>query len=169
MNEETRQAEIVDADAQRPRKAAKMNNVSQSTLEAKEQIQVLLAEYATLRNEVAHRTNNIFQLYPVGAAIFTFIMGQKLDWLFGIALLASALIIGVSTIIAQRDVQIAASRIREIELMVNSLAGEKFLEWETRWGSSSTGMLFRKRPPQSEIVKRFIAQTESPQSPPSGS
>lgn len=128
-------------------------------LSAKEQIEILLKEYDTLRAEIIARTTGGYQVISIGAVLFTALLtvvatrthpagevGTKLlrSTLFWVALGALVVFAGVSMSFTYRDINLIAGRIQQIEQKVNRLAGVDLLEWESKWGGSKTGWFLRE-------------------------
>jgi hypothetical protein len=103
----------------------------------KEKIQILLAEYNTLRAEILTRTSNGFQVVAVAVALIALLLQKKeLDHQFWIAVgifVFGAVVCGWITVSAIGG---AARRIVVIEKAVNSLAGDTLLVWETIHGEA---------------------------------
>ncbi len=115
--------------------------MSQSTrepLSEKDQIQILLHEYVTLRTEIIHRSNNLYQLIAVGGALFVWLMGHPIDRRFWITLGLAVPMLFSGFLVIRRYTNKLAKRLREIEKTVNSLAGIELLVWETLWGAAVT-------------------------------
>lgn len=118
-------------------------------LPAKERIHILLQEYNTLRTELIHRGNNMYQLVAIAAGILgcLVVSRDKLDsasWWIVIALAIGT--IGLLSWCMHRDIEKAAERIRQLESAINTLANEKLLVWENEWGGAVTGYFGRARP-----------------------
>ncbi len=104
-----------------------------SDLSQKDRIQILLSEYAALRAELVSRTGYGFQIAAVALVGVTWSLQQELSghsWLlWGIM----GLVVGCFVIAIfgnTRDITRVAHRLRDIELEVNSRAGEHLLVWE---------------------------------------
>src|SRR5882672_8332261 len=113
------------------------NKETLSELGQKEKIQILLAEYATLRTEITGRIGYGFQIGGISAAIITWLLQQALTNSSVLLLLGSViLLLGVLGFswINVRDLFRNARRVREIEFEINSRAGEYLLLWEMLWG-----------------------------------
>lgn len=117
------------------------------TLNNMGKIQVLLHEYATLRQEIITRTTHGFQLVAAGAVVLVWVMTRQelnVQFWFGAAIAILVVLIAIWFII--RDIGKAAKRIRELEKDINRRAGEELLVWETYWGGAVTGFWGRARP-----------------------
>lgn len=113
---------------------------------ANEKISVLLHEYNTLRAEIINKGNHLYQLFALCGILFIWIVGHPVDRRFWISIFASLTLLLVGWWFIYRDVEKAAERLREIEKMINDLADEDLLVWETRWGGAVTGYWGRARP-----------------------
>jgi hypothetical protein len=117
-------------------------------LTSKEKVQILLAEYSTLRTEILQRNSVLNQILTVGGAsllaIISFLFArQELIALFmGLALLFIVLpclaIYAIGTV--DFDTLAAAQRLREIESAINKMADERLLIWETDNGLYKVGL-----------------------------
>jgi hypothetical protein len=108
-----------------------------SDLTQKDRIQILLAEYNALRNEIVARTGYGFQTAAAALVGVTFLFNSKFNdqpWYFWPAVLGVAICIGLAIFVNTRDLKRAASRLIEIEHEVNSRAGEHLLIWEKLGG-----------------------------------
>jgi hypothetical protein len=100
-----------------------------------QQIQILLHEYDTLRNEIIGRTRDGFTLFSVSAALFL----GGLSLLYGAAgvrpAVATAVIGSIAFIIGRRvtvsGIETISAWLIELEARINELAGERLLSWET--------------------------------------
>ena len=109
----------------------------------KERVQILLAEYATLRAEIVMKGAAQFQVATVAGtatiAILGFTVATQTLGLGAILLLATVTFLVIALRFIDFDTRLAAARIREIEASVNALAEEKLLVWETEKGLLSIG------------------------------
>ena len=134
-----------------------------------QKVQILLAEYATLRSEIVARVGHVYQLIGVGVPLITLLFvtlrplqfnpfmrhrkgraverkGQVKDRkgrveaiIFWSVALTFAAALYWMIESYARDVRNAATRIREIEVDVNNRAGEDLLVWENLKGDVATG------------------------------
>jgi hypothetical protein len=111
--------------------------MASSGLVQKDRIQILLAEYAALRAEIVGRTGFGFQTAAVGLAGLTWFLQQTLSgraiW-FWVAMAFVGFGFCIAVFVNLRDLGRAAERLKQIELEVNSRAGEHLLVWETLSG-----------------------------------
>jgi positive regulator of sigma E activity len=124
-----------------------MTQPTQEPLNNKDKIQILLHEYGTLRTEIIHRTNNLYQLLAVGGALFVWLMGHAVDRRFWISLAVSLPLLCLGFGVIRRYINKTAKRLREIEKTVNSLAGLELMVWETLWAGGVTGYFARSLSP----------------------
>jgi hypothetical protein len=117
-----------------------------ATFGPKEKVQIVLQEYGTLRTELIHRGNNMFQLLAVVVAITVWLCSRPIDTRFWVLLAIAVAAFSTFGWILHRDVEKAAERVREIEAYVNTQVGEPVLQWETLWGGAVTGYLGPARP-----------------------
>jgi hypothetical protein len=127
-----------------------MPDCSVDSLSNHECIQIIFKEYDTLRAEIIARTTGGFQLISIIALLSSALLAwagshsaSKVLWVgVGVLCAASALFFYV----AHRDVNMLASRVKEIEAEINHLAGDiELLKWETHSGAAVTGWI-RRRP-----------------------
>ena len=124
-----------------------MTQPTREPLDNKDKIQILLHEYGTLRTEIIHRTNNLYQLLAVGGALFVWLLGHAIDRKFWISLAVTLPLLFLGFWVIRRYMNKAAERLREIEKTVNSLAGVELLVWETLWAGAVTGYFARRLSP----------------------
>jgi hypothetical protein len=111
-------------------------------LSPKDQINILLKEYDTLRAEILGRMNHRWQMLGLIGAIVAFISAQS-------GAIAGRAIAGVMAVglfglwlNSGRYVARLARRVSEIEKHVNGLAGENLLVWESQGGDRLIRRLF---------------------------
>lgn len=109
----------------------------QKPLSRMEEVQILLAEYNTLRTELLQRNTTAHQALGVGGtaliAISAYVLTQKL--LAGLLLLAILVVlVWIVLRMFDFDSRQAAERIKELERAINERAGAKLLAWETNSG-----------------------------------
>jgi hypothetical protein len=115
------------------------------------QIQILLAEYNTLRAEVIGRTTSGFQLIGIGFAIVALLLSQAVlqpgslatsqaaGWRFWCVLVLGIVLLGSATWFNLREIGRAANRVLLLEKEINERAGERLLQWESRFSPGATG------------------------------
>jgi hypothetical protein len=118
-----------------------MANNDEAPLAERDKINILLHEYDTLRTEIIHRTNNMFQVIAGCGVLFVWILSRQLSdvrfWLGLILLLALA---ALFSWLIRRDINKAAARLRELEADINVRAKEPgLLRWESKHGGAVTG------------------------------
>jgi hypothetical protein len=128
----------------------------ESSEDKKSKINVLLAEYNTLRGEAIARSGHRFNLMAIGVAAATFFVGSLLIWIDRVraqplpergvsALLLATVFIGGAWFFwyvsrkSWAELEKAVNRVREIELQINELSGEDLLVWENLHGGAKIG------------------------------
>jgi hypothetical protein len=108
--------------------------VEPSEIGQKEKIQILLAEYASLRSEINARISSSYTVTGIGTALVIFVIQQPLGPAFWIGLFM--IVVGVMYCgrLLGYDATNAARRVRQIELDINNRVGERLLVWETERG-----------------------------------
>lgn len=122
--------------------------MSDSRISQHDELTILLAEYTSLRDELLQRNTVLNQTYAMAAAIvagiFTLLASPL--WVVGVILtIVLPLPVALFTLMLRYDTDDAAARVREIEAMVNEIAGKQLLVWETRHGLSSVSYWDRLR------------------------
>ena len=119
-----------------------------SGLKTTEQIQILLAEYSTLRAEIIQRITWKIQLMTAAAAGIAIV---------GSTLLAGAIYTGVfllflvvvffctAILFIRRETSEVVDAIVKLERSINEMAGQELLSWETQKGLSAMGHAARWR------------------------
>jgi hypothetical protein len=103
----------------------------------KEQIQILLAEYGTLRAELIQRTWWQMQMITVSGTITMLIFGFIIAGhiVAGAALLViGAISLTFALTAIDRDSRILVGHVINLERRINDLGGGEFLTWETQHG-----------------------------------
>ncbi len=124
----------------------KLNLLALSRLTQKDRIQILLAEYASLRSEILARTSYGFQLMAISSIALTWMVVQSsgsLSNLFWIVLTVIGIVFCMSIFVNIRDLKKAAHRVKELEHEINSRAGEHLLIWESLSGALTRMGLIR--------------------------
>jgi hypothetical protein len=112
----------------------------------KDKIQILLNEYNSLRTEVIHRTNNLYQMIAVGAVLFSLALARPyMDVRFWFAISIGVGVLAVFGFLIHNDLEKAARRLRELESDINHRAGETLLIWETVWGGVKSSATLKPR------------------------
>jgi len=84
----------------------------------KERAQILLHEYNGLRNEIIHRTNNLYQVITIGALVLGWIVSShEFDAKLVIVLLVVSVILGCLLWFISRDIGKAADRLARSRIM----------------------------------------------------
>jgi len=121
----------------------------QIQFEEEEKVKILLQEYATLRNEILTRTNNLFQLFGIGAmgaGLIVLLKDPQLQlplwsWL---ALLCWLFVFLFFFFTIGSDIRKASWRVRRIEEDINRRSGETLLVWETLYGGGAPNRVRNK-------------------------
>ncbi len=127
---------------------SKVEKKASEPLVGKERVQILLHEYNGLRNEIIHRTNNLFQVIGVGVIVLGWLTNSRdFDCKLIISLLVGLVTLACLLWLIHRDIDKAAERLAEIEDYVDKETGEWYLlRWERLWGGRKTGYWLRARP-----------------------
>jgi hypothetical protein len=128
-----------------------MTTQLEEPFKAKDKVQILLAEYSGLRNEIMVRTNNVFQLVAAAVLISLWIIARPVDVRFWIGLVLLVGICGIFWWFLHRDINKAAARLRQLEEQINRLAGEELMQWESRHGGAVTGYWGTAKPISGEL------------------
>jgi cytochrome c biogenesis protein CcdA len=104
-----------------------------------ERIQVLLAEWNSLRAEIIARTTIGFQIVGIGFTGIGIVLLQNNIYIKTICLIVGITILSIGTWFTARDLFKMNRRAKELERNINSRCGETLIEWETRFSSLSTG------------------------------
>jgi hypothetical protein len=126
-----------------------------SPLCRKEQIQVLMSEYNTLRSEILQKATSAFQINGVALSASVVILGAILAALaagnFYLAVVGAiaVFVFAVPIWILPRTVQFSmhelGGHLIEVERAVNDLAGARLLTWETERGGSLPETQLRRK------------------------
>jgi hypothetical protein len=113
-----------------------------------DKVQVLLAEYNSLRSEIMQR-NSVFNQYcvisvPASVAAVT-VVYTAFPPLGVILFMVICLLLYVVFRIIEFDTLSAATRVRALEAEINELSGERLLIWESEHGLSKVGYRDRFR------------------------
>jgi drug/metabolite transporter (DMT)-like permease len=108
--------------------------MAETSVGERERIQILLAEYTSLRSETNSRISSSYQVVGIGTALIAWLLQQPIGarfWIGVCVILVGALYCG--RVIAY-DTMNAAKRVRELEIELNNRAGEKLILWESERG-----------------------------------
>lgn len=100
----------------------------------REKLQILLAEYTSLRSEINSRISSTYSAVAVLILLIVFVLQQNVGFKFYIGLFIAVVGTGICGRILAYDTFSAARRVQEIEAEVNRRAKEKLLIWETERG-----------------------------------
>jgi hypothetical protein len=111
-----------------------------------EKVQVLIAEWNSIRAEIVARTTIGFQIVGIGfTGIGIVLLQQNLIVKF-ICLTIGVGILAFGSWFTVRDLFKMHGRVKALEANINVRCGETLMEWETRFSSLSTGWWGRSRP-----------------------
>ena len=104
----------------------------------KDQIQLLLVEYNTLRAEILRRSSWQIQIWIVAVAQATVILGFAIVYVY---IYAGAILLFIATLpfvfglfYNDQDIRIITAHLRTLEARINALAGSELLTWERKVG-----------------------------------
>ena len=129
-------------------------------MEIKDRVSILLAEYSSLKAELAATRAAAMQALSIGVPAFSgllalYLSGSSAGWAAnasGIAALLVSFVLAWVAGINDHWARKICERLRDLEQAVNKIAGDTLLRWETEFGS---GGIFlpsgynRKRVPKS--------------------
>jgi hypothetical protein len=100
--------------------------------EQKDKVTILLHEYNMLRAEILTRTTHGFQLIPVYAALFVWIMQAWPGVRFWLSVAVAVGTLVFASWITFANIDRCVKRVLELEKDINTHAGENLLVWETQ-------------------------------------
>jgi len=126
------------------------HRINDSPITKMDKIQIVLQEYSSLRNEIIHRTNNIFQLLASSnVAVWWFMNTERYGFRYIISFAIYLILVSLLFWLISRDIGKAADRIAEIEIFVDRETNEWYLmRWERIWGGRKTGFWGKAQPLQ---------------------
>jgi hypothetical protein len=105
---------------------------------AKDQVQLLLVEYETLRSEILRRSSWQIQMWTVSIAqiVVILLVAIVYDYLYAgvILILVATLPFVFGLLYNDQDIRIIAAHLRTLEARINALAGAELLTWERKVG-----------------------------------
>jgi hypothetical protein len=116
-----------------------MPNVPWRELGDKEKLQVLLAEYNTLRSEILTRTSNGFQVTSISAGVIAVLLQWSPGPQLWIGLVIFSAMCGSCLWIILSATAKLEARLRSLETIINDRLGEELLTWERRYGAAQMG------------------------------
>jgi hypothetical protein len=126
-------------------------------LGTRDRIQVVLAEYTSLRAEITQRGSWQIQMSTVGGtvtvAIFGYMFAYQAVYAGVFLLFFTAILLIVGLAYNEREVRTIVIHLRLLEERINKLAREELLTWELRSGILSVGY--------GERLRRFFAGTSN--------
>jgi ABC-type transport system involved in Fe-S cluster assembly fused permease/ATPase subunit len=123
-----------------------------------DKIQILFHEYDTLRTEVIHRINNMYQLIVGSVALLIWLASKWGTASFCAFLIFSSLVFLFFWWIIYRGITTLNRRLQQLEEEINGLAGEQLLKWETLWSFVVTGYLYGATPKQATRISNSDTQ-----------
>ena len=105
-----------------------------ASITQKEKIQILVAEYNTLRAELVACGNKIYNMLAVGSAILTSQIVNFDKPYFWITIGIGVFLIVVFALLNVRDTRLLAARVKVLEREINTRTGESLLIWESQKG-----------------------------------
>jgi hypothetical protein len=134
--------------------------MTDAVLGEKERLQILLAEYNSLRTESTARMTSVYQVATMTALVLIWLLQQKDGGApFYLGLTAAIVGLSICAWTLARDLGRAGIRVKQIEGEVNRRAGEPLLVWESEWGAQTSPIwgtrlmhriLHLNRPPYSD-------------------
>jgi hypothetical protein len=88
----------------------------------------------------------MYILLVAGAIVFPWFVSHAIDFKFWAELIVLIGVLGAFSWALYRDINKAASRLRELERAINALVGNELLTWENRHGGAVTGYFGRGQP-----------------------
>jgi hypothetical protein len=135
--------------------------MSDTGLGEKERLQVLLAEYSSLRSEINARMTSVYTVASFSAAVVIWLLQQDAGHRLYLGLAAAVVGLSICAWTLTRDLVRTALRVKQIELEVNRRVGERLMVWETEWGGQTSSLwgdrllhtiLHLNRPPYSDKI-----------------
>jgi hypothetical protein len=122
----------------------------------KDELMLLMKEYDALRLESTARVTGSFQCMAVSALIVTWLLSHPFDRQLGIALaILIPLFLWVSYLVWHDSAKLGL-RLKQLERQINAIVGVDALQWERKWGGTTTGMLWKWPPNPYDILDREI-------------
>jgi hypothetical protein len=119
-----------------------MSETGESGIGAKERLQVLIAEYNTLRAEAIQRNSVLIQIMTVGGTVLTTILTASIaygSWAIFTLVVVLSNVLLVAYKVIEFDILRFSVRLRALEEEINCRAGERLLIWETEQGLHAVG------------------------------
>jgi hypothetical protein len=133
--------------------------MTDSGIGEKEQIQILLAEYSSLRSEINSRITSVYQVAAIAAVAAAWLLQQTLGARFFIGVALTIIGLSLCAWVLIRDCIRASIRVQELEKEINRRAGDRLLVWETEWGGNKASPLWRNN-----IIHILLRLTRPPYS-----
>ena len=104
----------------------------------KDQVQLLLVEYNTLRAEILQRSSWQIQMWTIAVAQVVVILGFSVIYNY---IYAGVILIFIATVpfafgllYNDQDIRIIAAHLRTLEARINAIAGIELFSWERKVG-----------------------------------
>lgn len=110
-----------------------------SDIGEREKLQVLLAEYASLRSESNARISSSYVVVSAIALVIVWLSQQPVSLFWSIAFLVGLVGFAYCARVLTFDTLNAAVRVRELEQEINRRVGERLLVWESERGGLNSG------------------------------
>ena len=114
--------------------------MADATIGDKEKVQILLAEYSSLRGEINSRISSAYTVVSIAAGFIAWMLTQRQYdirfWIGAFTVLLGATLCGW---FVGRDCVNAGRRVQELENEINMRAGETLLIWENEKGGLAAG------------------------------
>ena len=117
--------------------------MTHQAIEQKDKIQILLAEYASLRSELNARITSMYVVAGWTTVAIIWLLQQEYTKSFWLGLTIWAIGTVYSARILVHDMANAGRRAREIENEINRRAEEKLLLWENELGGLTSSYWLR--------------------------
>jgi hypothetical protein len=112
--------------------------MTDNTIGEKERIQILLAEYNSLRSEILARTTSVYQVAAISALAAIWLLQQQIGKRLLVGGTLAVIGLSICAWVLARDSMRAALRVQELEKEINRRAGEHLLVWDNEWGGMTT-------------------------------
>jgi hypothetical protein len=115
-----------------------------TTLDTKDKITILLAEYNALRAQLLQRNTIINQIFTISGtvllALITLVLTQSIRVGIGLAVILVPVLLFTFRL-NESDMLVSAKRLEELRIQINEMASETLLKAETAAGESTMGYI----------------------------
>lgn len=105
----------------------------------KSRLNVLLAEYNTLRNELVACSNKVYNIVSVGILMIMFALPNYGKPLFSASLIIGFTFVILLSILNSIDTRKLSLRVQQLESEINTYTGKTTLQWESKSGLYKKG------------------------------